>query len=452
MPKVKEATEEEEYYVPQLLSDSDTSDVETPLEKPKNKRSVRSEAQKQAFEKARQKRLENLREKKRQKQEEEKGLQQAVHKKPKSKKVRVVQEEAPVDQESSESEEEVVVVKKSKRANKVKTQRLAKPAKKPKKKKRYVYESESSESETESDASTDYDSDDPWSLPSSACSAPRPKSKKKKRRKALSSDPGCGDGVPRHNSLLYTYETPAGDVQGPFNCHQMRQWHLAGYFPPGTPVLARAKNEEGCADGRGIGAGAESFDWGGGDERRLQMHERTERRLRDMREARRVELEQEPTPEPEPEPEQEPQPQPQPQPLAGVAGAYKSGDALFHDSLTPCTVLSVHVDPSGGPEYYTVRMSDSGGERQTLASRLSRARRDFGDGDVCTTERHDAPVVVLGYEEGLYVVGVFDGERQSVERIEVRGASGQPTAERRPGGLFFFFFFFRSRRHLFGPS
>jgi len=160
------------------------------------------------------------------------------------------------------------------------------------------------------------------------------------------------------------------------------------------------------------------------------MQERTERRLRDMQEARRVELE----PEPEPEPEQESQPQPQPQPLAVVSGAYKSGDALFHDSLTPCTVLSVHVDPSGGPDYYTVRMSDSGNERQTLASRLSRSRRDFLDGDVCTTERHDAPVVVLGYEEGLYVVGVFDGERQSVERIEGGDMTIYMTKAQQEGG------------------
>lgn len=45
MPKFKEALQEEEYYVPQLeQSDSDVSDVEeSPLERPKNKRSVRSD-------------------------------------------------------------------------------------------------------------------------------------------------------------------------------------------------------------------------------------------------------------------------------------------------------------------------------------------------------------------------------------------------------------------------
>ncbi len=53
MPKFSEELPDEEYYTPQMEdSDSDVSVEETPLEKPKTKRSVRSEAQKRAFEKA----------------------------------------------------------------------------------------------------------------------------------------------------------------------------------------------------------------------------------------------------------------------------------------------------------------------------------------------------------------------------------------------------------------
>ena len=194
----------------------------------------------------------------------------------------------------------------------------------------------------------------------------------------------------------------------------------------GAPFLTRnTSTEQGCVTGTGVSGGAETFDWGGGDDERVEMGERMEKRMMAMREEQaKVEPEVE---EPPPYEELEPQPQP-------VAGTYEEGDNLFHDSLNPCTVLSVHADPAGGPEYYTVSMADTGGERQTLASRLSRSQRDFRDGDVCTMERHEAPVVVLGYEEGVYVIGVFEGGEQSVDRCEPFELKMYMSKEQQEGG------------------